>query len=185
MTRNRLMYWPGDSVPPAVLGRTSPIGDEVGGQDPDRPVPPGQLGHQEVRRPLVVLEGLPGEPLGEPVEPPADGQAADDRAEVRPALRQVPLGGPDVGMEPDGREVDVVGRAPGVDPDRHHPVADQPLGRRSATISADSVRSGRLGRTIVSWNGLATGSAPAPAPRTGSGAGRRRPGAGSARARGC
>ncbi len=109
-------------------GQAVPLGDEVGGQDPDRPVPPAELGHQEVRGPLVMLERPPGQPLAEPVEPAADGQAGDDRPEMRPALRQLPFGGPDVGVEADGREIDVVGRSPGIDPGRHHLVADEPLG---------------------------------------------------------
>ena len=136
---------------PGVPGQAIAHRHEIGDQDPDRPVPPGQLGRQQVGDARVVLERLPGGPLGEPVEPPPDRQAADDRPEVRPALRQVSLLRADVGVEADGREVDVVGRAPAVDPDGHHPVADQALGRRRPAGPDDSVRSGRLGRTIVSW----------------------------------
>ena len=98
------------------------------------------------------------EPLREPIEPAADRQAADDRPEVAAALGQIAFRGPDVGMQADGREVEVVGRPPGVDPRRHHPVADQSLRhprRRSRRIP---VRSGRLGRTIVSWYWLWAGS---------------------------
>jgi hypothetical protein len=114
--------------PPGRPGQALAHRDEVGGQHPDRPVSPGQLGHQQVGRPLVVLEGLPAQPLGEPVEPPPDRQAADDRPEVRAALQLVPLRRPDVRVQPHGREVDVVGRTPRIDPGGHHPVADQSLG---------------------------------------------------------
>jgi hypothetical protein len=43
-------------------------------EDADRASPPGQLGDEDVRRPLVALERLPAEPLGEPVESVADRQ---------------------------------------------------------------------------------------------------------------
>ena len=126
------MYWPGDFSRPAFKGKQSPIAAKSVITDLDRPVPPGQLRRQEVGRALVLLIRVPGRPLGEPVEPAADRQAADDRAEMAAALRQVPFPGPDVGMEADRRKINVVGRAARVDPDRHQPVADQPLGSRRA-----------------------------------------------------
>ena len=62
---------------------------EVGDHDLDRPVPPGQLRRQEVGRSLILLIGVPGRSFGEPVEPAADGEAADDPAEMAAALRQI------------------------------------------------------------------------------------------------
>ncbi len=111
-----------------VRGQAVAHRGEVGDHDLDRPVPPGQLGRQEVGRSLILLVRVPGRPFREPVEPAADGQAADDRAEMAAALGQVAFLGTDVRMKADRRKIDVVGRAAAVDPDRHQPVADQPLG---------------------------------------------------------
>ena len=124
----------GRLFPARVQGQAIAHRGEVGDQDLDRPVPPGQLGRQEVGRPLVLLIGVPGGPLGEPVEPAADGEAADDPAEMAAALRQVAFPGTDVGMKADRREINVVGRAPGIDPDRHQSVADQPFGSHEQGI---------------------------------------------------
>ena len=145
------MYWPGDFSRPAFKRQAIAHRGEVGDQDLDRPVPPGQLGRQEVGRSLVLLIRVPGRPFREPVEPAADGEAADDRAEMAAALRQVAFSGTDIGMQADRRKIDVVGRAAGVDPDRHQSVADQTL--RLPRAANPPIRCGpaRLGRTIVSW----------------------------------
>ena len=160
--------------------------DEVGGQDPDRPVPPasarspagwsppGSAGttsqesrsvNQSSRRPTA--------------RPPTIAR------KWRPALGLVPLGGPDVGVQADGRvsrrRRSSPGRRPGRSSSGCRPAPRAP----SARSSADSVRSGRLGRTTASWCGLEAVSAPSRGPPTGSGAGRRPAAAGSGRARGC
>ena len=117
-------------------GQVRAGGGEVRDHHPDRAVPPTQLGHEQVRGPLVALDGLPGQSLGEPVQAAADGQPADDRPEVGAAGRQVPLAGANVGVEPDGGEVDVVGRAPRVHPRGHRAVADQSLGGQRDGLGA-------------------------------------------------
>ena len=170
--------------PAGRAGERVAHGDEIGGQNPDRTVPPAQLGHQEVRRPLVVLKRLPAEPLGEPIEPAADGQAADDGAEVRAALGPIAVGGADVGVHADGREVEVVGRPPGIDPRGHHPIADQSLGTRSDDLG----RFGAVGKIrpddrILGRAGDELGTCGS-SPPSDNGAGRRPPGEGWARARG-
>ena len=114
--------------PPGGFRQRRAHRDEVRNEDPNRAATPGRLGDEEVRGSLIVLKDLPGQAVGEPIDLTSDRQAADDRAEVRPALRQIPFERPNVGMEPDGREVDVLRRASVVDPHRHPAVADKPFG---------------------------------------------------------
>ena len=64
-------------------------GDEVRLEHLDRPVPPAQLGGQQVGRTLILLEAIPGRALGEPLQALADGQSADDRPEMRAAVRVI------------------------------------------------------------------------------------------------
>ncbi len=136
LMKNRLRYWPGDDSPPALCGRQSPMATKSAWRTWIGPVSPVELGGQEVGRALVLLEAIPGRPLAEPVQPTADRQAADDRAEVRAALRVVALARPDEGMQADRGEVDVIGRAAGVDPDRHVAVAHQALGLQQRRADA-------------------------------------------------
>ena len=124
----------GRFFPARVQGQTIAERGEVGDHDLDRPVPPGQLRRQEVGRALILLIGVPGGSFREPVEPAADGEAADDPAEMAAALRQVPFPGTDIRMKADRRKINVVRRAAAIDPDRHQSVADQPFGSREQGI---------------------------------------------------
>ena len=106
------------------------------------------FGGEQVGRSLVLLYGSQAEPSREPVEPAADREATDDRAEMAAAVRKVPFPGPDERMQADRRKINVVGRAAAVDPDGHQAVADQGLGLHQGVRRLRPVR--QVGRTIVS-----------------------------------
>jgi hypothetical protein len=103
---------------------------EVGDQDLDRPVPPPELGGEDIGRAQVLLVWLPGRSFREPIEPAADRQAADDRLKMAAALCLIAFPGADERMQSDGGKIQVVGRSARVDAHGHHPVADQSLSAR-------------------------------------------------------
>ena len=83
-----------------------------------------EFGGQEIGRPLILLIGVPGGSFGEPIEPAADREPADDRAEMAAALGQVAFFRSNIRMETNRREIHVVSRAACIDPNGHQSVAD-------------------------------------------------------------
>ena len=81
------MYWPGDSVSPAVRGRFGPITAKSVAKTRNGPRRHFKSVEQEVRRPLVMLKGVPGQAFREPIEPSADGQTGHDDPKIRSAAQ--------------------------------------------------------------------------------------------------